>query len=424
MNRAFVLASGSSIDPFGDPPSDAWIVDRRLGDLQRDVLRDCGITEVAVISDLSLLPSGGAPFLVLGDDLFVTRALLRDFLAALQRDAGNASVRRLALPDSRILTESAPLQDLVRGTGSDGKGWAGYPLWIAHFGVTREDLEGAAPLVIDPREETKSLKGVPKVFAETGELSFAFTARVAMRVQHWVHVLKANHLAMMAGIAELKDRSKLRNALAIFWIALKSFPPNEARVMRALVQRGKGVKIHPSAVVEASILGDGVKIGAHAVVRGSVLGANVTVGDFAYVQMSVLGPGAVVTKRATAEFAVLYPEAVLGHYAQMSVLGRAAFVATEAILLDMKGKGDVPVEHRGAQVSSGQRFLGACIGHGAFVGAGVFLRHGIAVPNGASLVKHPEEIVGAILPAADGKPCVVRDGKAVPLTRATGTGES
>lgn len=386
--------------------------------LQRDVLRDCGIREVTAITDVSDLPTAGAPFLVLSDDLFLTRALLRDFLHAIARDQ-TAGTRRLALPACRLLTETAALQDLVRGTGADGKGWAGYPLWVARPGVTRADLDAAAAVVIDPREETKSLKGVPKVFAESGELSFAFTARVAMRVQHWVHVLKANHLAMMAGIAALKDRSKLRNALAILWIAMRSFPPTEARVMRTLVQRGKGVKIHPSAVVEASILGDGAKIGAHAMVRGSVIGANATVGDFAYVQMSVLGPGAVVTKRATAEFAVLYPDAVLGHYAQMSVLGRDAFVATEAILLDMKGKGEVPVEHRGEQVPSGQRFLGACIGHRAFVGAGVFLRHGIAVPNGASLVKHPDEIVGSVEAAAEGRPRVVRDGKAVPLTRST-----
>lgn len=416
--RAFVLATGGRIAPFGDAPGEALVVNKPLARVQREALADCGIPHVEPVASAAGLPAPGPEtgggYLVIADDLFVSRSLLRAFLA--ESDAVPGEVVRLALGDCRFLADSAPLQDLVRER-ADGSGWAGYPAWIVREASGRTRLDDAPVAVIDAQEELKKIEGVPRVFAADREITFPLTARVAIRLQSWVHVLRANQLAMMAGLASLKERSKLRNLLAILWILLKSFPPSEARVLRAISRKGRRTKIHPTAVVEASLLGDGVRIGAHAVVRASVLDDGAVVEDFGLVEMSVLGKGACVTKKAISNFNVMYPGSVLGHAgAQMSLLGYDAFVSTDSRIFDLKFDGNVPVEHRGKTVSSGARFLGACVGHRASVGAGVFVQFGKAIPNGAVIVKHPREVVRKIDPGVPERvPLAVENGRAVPI---------
>lgn len=399
-------------------PPDALVVNKRLADVQREALADAGIREVVAVASEAELPApGGEPYLVVGDDLFFSKSLLKAFLAEASPDARAGRGARLAILECRSVLENAPAQDLVAGTTSDGRSWRGYPMWLVGAGGARVALADLPACAVDAKEEIKTIEGIPRVFSNDRKISFPITSRVAIRLQHWVHILRANQLAMMAGVVALRERPRVLNWLAIAWILLKSFPPTEARIGRTLVQRGRKVKIHPTAVVEAAILGDGVKIGAHATVRASVLGPGVVVEDYGYVEMSVLGEGAAVTKKAISNFNVLYPGAVVGHVGcQMSLVGYDGFVSTDSRIFDLKFDGEVPIEHRGRRISSGARFLGACVGHRATVGAGIFLQYGIAVPNGAVLAKDPREVVRKIArDVPEGKPLIVSDGVAEPF---------
>lgn len=416
--RAFILKTGSPIEPLGDSPADSLILNKPLRQIQRETLAAAGVGDVVgeVAQEHELPDPSGEPYLVAGDDVYFSKSLVTAFLADGLPAAREGKNIRLVIPECRSVVDNAPMQDLVRGTLFDGRAYAGYPIWLVGAKPTPEaPLSGSAPLAVDAREEIKSIENVPRVFAPDRTIKFPFTARVAIRLQHWAHILRANQLAMMATVASLKERPKIVNALAIAWILAKSFPPTRRRVGRAIGQRGRRCDIHPTAVVEAAILGDRVKIGAHAVVRGSILGNGVVVEDFGLVQMSVVGDGAAVTNKSISNFNVLYPGAVLGHLGcQMSLLGHESFVSTDSRIYDLKFDGNVQVQHRGKNVDSGARFLGACIGHRAMVGAGVFVLHGIAVPNDAVLVKSPWDVVREV-PDLPGKPLMVERGKAVPI---------
>lgn len=420
--RAFVLQIGSPVEPLGDPPGDTLVLNEPLRSVQRKALAAAGVTDViGPVKDEAELPDpAGEPYLVIGDDLFFSASLARAFLADGLPAAREGKNIRLVMPECRSVKDNAPMQDLVRGTLFDGRAFYGYPMWLtgAQWGGgagTRPRLETFAPLAVDPREEVKKIENVPRVFAPDRTISFPFTGRTAIRIQHWVHVLRANQLAMMAMVAAIRERPKIVNLLAILWLLVRSFPPSRRRIGRKLGRIGRGCDIHPTAVVEASIIGDRVKIGAHAVVRASILGNGVVIEDYGYAEMSVFGDGAALTKKAISNFNVLYPGAVLGHLGcQMSLLGHEAFVSTDSRIYDLKFDGNVQVEHRGRKVDSGSRFLGACVGHRASVGAGVFLLHGIAVPNDAVLVKSPWDVVREV-PDLPGKPLMVKDGKAVPI---------
>ena len=415
--RAFILRTGSPIEPFGDSPADSLVLNKSLRQIQRETFAAAGVSDVVgeVAAEHELPDPAGEPYLVAGDDLYFSASLVKAFVADGLPAAREGKNLRLAIPECRSVLDNAPMQDLVRGTLFDGRKFAGYPMWLVGAKPAASPLASAPPLAVDAKEEIRKIEGVPRVFAPDKTISFPLTPRVAIRLQHWAHILRANQLAMMAAVASLRERPKFVNLLAILWILVKSFPWGRQRIARALGRQGRRCDIHPTAVVEAAILGDRVKIGAHAVVRGSILGNGVVIEDFGLVQMSVLGDGAAVTNKSISNFNVLYPGAVLGHLGcQMSVLGHEAFVSTDSRIYDLKFDGNVQVEHNGKKIDSGARFLGACIGHRASVGAGVFVLHGLAVPNDAVLVKSPWDVVREV-PDIPGKPLMVSKGKAVPI---------
>ncbi|HVO31600.1 MAG TPA: hypothetical protein VMV18_12725, partial [bacterium] len=162
-----MLGLGAPIAPFGDAPAESPVLNRKLSDLQRETLAACGITEVSALSGgaAAALPRAAEPYLVLSDDLFVSRTLLREFVAAATAP-GARGVMQLALPECRLLKDTAPLQDLRRGEHG-GKPFTGFPAFVVHPDAPATlDEGGATPVVIDPREELRAIENVPRVFAD------------------------------------------------------------------------------------------------------------------------------------------------------------------------------------------------------------------------------------------------------------------
>ena len=240
------------------------------------------------------------------------------------------------------------------------------------------------------------------------------TSTLAAHVEHWVHILWLNQATFGTRWLEIARAHKLWVA----WRALTSPPYTVAAVTRRFVHCGKNVRIHPSAWVEASILGDNVVIGARASVRHAVLGDGVVVGDHATVLSSTLGDGVKVTPRTFVVWSAAYPQAVLSNYKlQVSLIGRGASLSTWAGFIDAKLQGTIEVRHDGKLQSTQRSFLGSCLGHGAHVGAKVLLLPGREVPNGAFLTMRDDELVREI-PAElpPGVALVRHQGTLVPLS--------
>ena len=78
---------------------------------------------------------------------------------------------------------------------------------------------------------------------------------------------------------------------------------------------------------------------------------------------------------------------------QASVVGRHAFIAQHAIIMDRSFDQEIRVESDGERVGSGRAFLGVALGHRARVGAGVVLGYGTQVPNDATVVLDSERVL-------------------------------
>lgn len=386
--RALLIKTGLRISPFDDPVGESRVLDTPLATWMDVALRGAGASEV--IESVGPLTIGGpGESLVLSDDLWMTPELLAAFVAG-ARARGTPAL--LALETGLFTEFSAPLQELREVPGE--RSLLVYPMAWCPPGH-EATLEGAVlalefePLLVHQDVQPLDM-AVHRVFAPDGKIAMPMTALAAIRIGHWLHILRANQLALMAWGARLLKQSPLR----LLWALLRARSFNKWRVMAKLTTRGRGCDIHPSAIVEASLLGNDVTIGAGAIVRHCHVGDGATISDQCHVSYSVIGAGAAVSRTGILMGMVLYPGANTGHPGfQLSVLGRDTFMGSEVVLADFKPDGDVMVRHRGELVSSGTRLLGCAVGHECRLLFRAMFYSGREIPNRLTVVGSPRDII-------------------------------
>jgi carbonic anhydrase/acetyltransferase-like protein (isoleucine patch superfamily) len=183
--------------------------------------------------------------------------------------------------------------------------------------------------------------------------------------RHWLHVLELSLAAL---------RLRVRRA---------------SPVVRA--ERRRGQRIHPTARVERSVLGDHVVVEAHAAVIDSVLGDDVLVGDHSVIHTSVIGPRCRTLVDTHLRRVVAMAGSTLSNLdMQDALFGREVFLTTGvAFFHDGPGR---CVEVDG--VDTGRPVLSGAIGRRAVLGSRALFRSGIALPAGALIVARPEEAIG------------------------------
>lgn len=441
--RAFIVATGTTIAPFDEAPPLAAFAGSTAGAALRAALERRGI-EVQQVPLADAVPALDDATVLLADTVFLSDKCLGDFLDGALDVVTAGKHARLALARTPAVDFVRPVSTIaIEPFDAEGPGARPPKAWRAEaaatercafdafltarraaggtFGALLDELRAAAVRVVVKKREL----GIPLRMPVLGDAQATrtivpITSTVAAHLEHWVHVLWLNQLAFGIRWMELVRAHKLWAA----WRVAAALPWSFAALLRSMVWKGKGARIHPTAHVEASILGEGVVVGARASVRNSILGDGVEVADHATVLSSTLGARTYVTPRTFVVWSASYDDAVLTNYKlQVSLVGRGAALSTWAGMIDAKLQGTIDVLHQGRPVSTERSFLGSCIGHGAFVGAKVLLLPGRAVPNGAFIAMRPDELVTEVpreLPA--GVPLVREGGTLVPAAR-LGVGE-
>lgn len=351
------------------------------------------------------------PALVVSDDVFVTRRALRGFRKA---SAKEAAPTRLCLPPSRLLELFLPLQDVP--VGADGRAAFEVAFVPAGARATPEALFAldAGRWRAPPFREIELEVPLPRHLLGIDDARFTFplTSTVAMRVRHWVHVLRASHLMPQVELLERAEASPLRSLLR----ALLSLRLSKAATRRALAAhfsyRGRDTYVHPTATVEASVLGDGVRIGAYAYVVGSVLGDGVVVEQRAHVEQSCLGPRTFVSKNSTVSACVAFGDTdVCVNGIQTCAIAERCGLTSWARPLDTIPGAHVHVKDGDTLRDAGALPCGVAFGAGVFVGAGVDIAPGRAIPAGLKLVSDPSRtLLKAPDEVAPGTVAYVEDG--------------
>ena len=171
-----------------------------------------------------------------------------------------------------------------------------------------------------------------------------------------------------------------------FWQAIK-FPwhildLNQFFLSNTKVNKiSKNSRIHPSSIVENSIISDGVDIKENSIVKNSFIGKNSVVSNFSLVRNSNIGENCVVgsfTEIARSFFS----DNIWTHYNYIgdSVVGEntsfGAGSKTANLRLD---EGNIFVDIKGEKINTNSNKIGVFCGKNIRVGAGVYFSPGVKI---------------------------------------------
>lgn len=339
----------------------------------------------ATASDTALEEEIEGPALVWSDDVWLTRRAVRGFLDAVETVDGPA---RFCLPRSRLLELFLPLQDV--DTDADGRA-AFEVAWVP----AGQRATAAALFALPPerwraprfRELLVELPVPRYILGLSGpSLPMPLTSTIAMRVRHWVHVLRAGHLAPQVAFLDRASSQPVRTLLR----GIAGLRVGRAARMRAWRARftyvGRNTYVHPTATVEASVLGDNVTVGAYSYVTHSVVGDGCVIEQRAHVSGCSLGPRTFVSLNSSLQACVTFGETdACINGVQACVIAPRCALTSFARPLDLAPDGPVRVDDNGALREVGELPCGVAFGPGVFVGADVAIAAGRAVPAGVRL---------------------------------------
>ena len=398
-----VVAVSAPLPPFGVVVDECPLGSSTFGAARAQTLQACGLKEPQHKTAPSSSVTG--PCLVLSDELWITRRALKAFL---QASSSSSQPVRLALPPSRLLELTLPLQDVEAVDGG-----AVFPCVFVPAGVTTTLAEAwkCEPVVV-AYKELLIVMPVPRwlMGREAATTTWPLTSTVVMRARHWLHVLRASHLAPQVWLIERALADPLRSGVRAL-LGLR--PTSTARFLawkRQFVFRGKNTVIHPSAVVEASVIGDDVIIGPQAVVLQSVIGDGVVIEQRAHIAQSTLGARTFVSLNSSMQACCTFADAdACANNLQACLVGSKSGLTSFARALDTVVGGHVRVDDDGALRSVGELPCGVAFGPGCYVGANVTIAAGRVIPAGVRVVGAPAGVLRRVGKEAAGT-FVVDDG--------------
>ena len=324
------------------------------------------------------------------DYVYCSNYLFKEFKARAEKEKKSAA---LALEATTFTQMTSPLQD-VRIT-SDSVTFDIY----YHKGekkVTIDILKGYPSCVI-PQKEHVAIFHMPPGFTGEDEMRVPFAAHRAWHIQHWNHINSVNILSLAGQWKERWEYQKFGLILSSIWAIIRTLSINPYKVASKLTKVGKKCNIHPTAVVEASILGNNVSIGALAVVKGSILADGVRVQDCAHVEGSSIGKNVLVGKNCVVYGCVLYPESIATQrLMQGCILGYQAATTGGGYLMDLNYEQEIKVKHKGKYESIGSHYCGVCLGHRVRLGTGIWINHGREIPNDCSIIRDPTDVLSKL----------------------------
>ncbi|MCX7942920.1 MAG: hypothetical protein N2746_00190 [Deltaproteobacteria bacterium] len=420
----YIIKTGIRIEPFKDEPVLSVFGQKTFMRYMINMIKSLGHRPVIVESS-SGFESG--PGVIICDRVFVTKKLLNDFLKGIDKN----TINMLGVVRSATTSYILPIMDVEIGRLEDGREGIFFscfyhPECSKLKGIRVENIEAdlkglARRHITKTREITIDMK-LPSIGDKQFVLKFPITSSVAGHINHWVHILRLNHLAF--GILWLEYiYTHIGRTTSMVLRSLKNgLPKSHHEILREMNVIDEEAEIHKSAYVESSFIGKGAKIGAGALVRNSFIGENVVIGDGATVLNCTISENSYISDATAIIFSTVYPDSSVSNVKiQMSVIGRNTFIHQWCSFLDARFVGDVMVSHRGETLSSGSPFLGSCIGHNCNMAGKVLIMPGRTVPNNITMVMRPDETIWNIPEDLPKNVPLVRDnGTLVPLSSLKG----
>lgn len=382
--KAYIIKSDKKIEPFNDHPCDCLIGNRRLEDIQKDVLKDLNL-EFETVLDATQVEDNDE-YIIFEDCLLFSKESLLEFinLSRKSRAPSTCALKRGLF----TLRSIVPTQDVT--IHSDH---IEYKLKYLPAKESRD--REPIPAVIDPDQFSETLP-LPEHMYRGHENRIPITDIYLIQIDHWANIWAANISVLLAELAHLMKAPKRKFLIPI----LKAHSLNKWKVLHQINQIGKNCDIHPTSYIEGSTIGDNVMIGAGSVIRLSHIGSGTNIGSNSTVECSVIGDNCAIDSNSATCCAVLYPGAATSNRQILaSLCGRGTFIADGVFLADYRfDRKSVSVIKDGQLVDTGSIGLGSCLGHDVYLGAGCLVAPGRMIPNGLRLIPEKTRVIESIDP--------------------------
>ena len=388
MLQAYILKKDNKIEFLGKELHELVLGNSSLGDYQNEICKSIGCERTQNVTDQDQVQG---PAMVIADDVFVSRRALKSF----KKVASKKVCSQLVLPTSRQTQLFSPLQDVPETPEG-----LHYEVFFIPQGVQGQISELVGPKQCTPTpipyREILLPQRVPQYILGTAqpEMTVPLTSTVVMRVRHWLHVLRLAHLWPQISLIEKAQATWWHTLWHLMW----GFSFNAQKKIANYYDRFCYIQqrsfIHPTATVEASVVGKNVRIGAYANIVGSVLGDNVVIEDRANINYSVLGNGTFVSKNSTVVACVAFgPTDVCVNGIQYSLIDRECGLTSWAKPLDASPHGPVRVMDQERLREVGELPCGVAFGARSYVGADVIIAPGRVISPGQVLTLSKEALI-------------------------------
>ena len=379
--NAYMVESNKKIEPFGDHPRDCLIGNRKLGDIQKEVLQRLGLT-LKTTSNAKQIDDPNE-HIIFDDSLLFTKELLQEFIKQ-SRKMKRTTICAVKRPDLTGVFDRVLATQEVRT----------YPDRIEyglHYVPALTPRGEPVPVLINIEQHWGKVP-FPEHVAGCRYARLLMTDRALVQIDHWVNLHNAN-MAILEAVPARFLNSKAR----ILGAALRARSLNQWKLLHQINKIGKNCSIHPTAWLEFSALGDNVTVGANAVITGSLLGDYSTIDNSVTMYFSVIGEHCTIRRGAALGFAVLYPSVIsMASLINYGLIGRDAMIGDGVTLSDYRIDGrNVTVMKDGTPIDTGSRVSGACLGHGVYLAAGCILGPGRAIPNGIRIAPEASRYISS-----------------------------
>lgn len=206
-------------------------------------------------------------------------------------------------------------------------------------------------------------------------------------------LLFANQIAVISNIASQVKRSPLSWIRAVF---SRQGGTLRQRIPLHWNQIAPDARVHPTAVIEGSVIGPGCRIGAHCVVRYSVLGQQVHLHDGAKVEYSSVDDHTWLMHDLVLYRCLVESHVFLIHGPYQFSYFQHQSAAFANIMMDYRPDGRAIQINTPNGIRAYQgRFLGALLEEGAKVFGGTLTAPGITVPKEKQLCVKAEQVIKA-----------------------------
>ncbi|MFH1978965.1 MAG: DapH/DapD/GlmU-related protein [Patescibacteria group bacterium] len=379
--KAYIIQDRKKIEPFQKRASQLLIKNKKLEDLQKEIVLSSGLIPVK-INNFSEINDNNE-YLVVGNEVYFEQELLKEFIKTSQKKR----CKTVCAIKTGIFTKRT-----ISSIQKTRKHESHLEYNLYYYPAKNFRDAGFKPVVIDVEENFEKLI-IPKHIQKDGEYLIPFTTKPIVQINHWANLWSANLIAIFSNIATIQKKHKLK----IFLTAIKKLSLNRWQIASSLNKIGKNCDIHPTAYIEASIIGKNVTIGAGSVIRASIIGDNSFIGNGVTIEASSLGNNCTILNGHILYCTLMPSVFSVTHMISASIIGEDSFIGSGAVLTDFRFDNkpvNITIDHE--KINSENIFLGCGLGNNVYLGSGCVVAPGRTIPSDSHIVMGKNKIISKI----------------------------